>query len=86
MQAGRSTHRDTVEYALTYLGPEYQGISRVIFPFLVSDDDMGRVVMTFNDGEKPGTLKIDSDLGPGQSLTPLQAALVKHSPYARCPA
>ena len=82
--AGKSMHSGTLEYALTYMGPDYQGSSRVIFPFPVSDDDFGRVLMTFDADEKPGALKVEPDLGPGQKLTPLQAALVKHSPYAKC--
>ncbi|MGH8213736.1 MAG: hypothetical protein ACREPP_10970, partial [Rhodanobacteraceae bacterium] len=57
---GKSTHSGTVEYALTYGGPEYAGISRWIFPFPVNDDDPGRVLMTFNDNEKSGALKIES--------------------------
>ncbi|HJU25651.1 MAG TPA: hypothetical protein VJ722_03140, partial [Rhodanobacteraceae bacterium] len=43
---GKSTHSGTVEYALTYMWPDYQGISRYIFPFPVNDDDPGRVLMT----------------------------------------
>ncbi len=53
-------------------------------PFPVSDGDFGRVGMTVNPDEKPGTLAFDSNLGPGQSLNALQAALVHGSPYARC--
>ena len=82
--AGKSTHSGTVEYALTYMGPDYQGIGHVIFPFPVNEDDVGRVMMTFNAGEKRGALAVESNLGPGQSFSPLEAALVKHSPYAKC--
>ena len=82
--AGKSTRSGTVEYALTYMGPDYQGISHVVFPFPVNEDDVGRVMMTFNAGEKRGALAVESNLGPGQSFSPLEAALVKHSPYAKC--
>ena len=84
MLGGKATHSVKVEYALTYGGPEYTGISQWIFPFPVSDDDFGRVLMTFNADEKPGALLVEPDLGPGQSLNALQAALVKASPFARC--
>lgn len=84
MHGGKSTHSGTVEYAITYMGPDYQGIGHVIFPFPVTEDDVGRVMMTFNAGEKRGALAVESNLAPGQSFSPLQAALVKHSPYAKC--
>jgi len=84
MVGGKATHGGKVEYALTYGGPEYTGISQWIFPFPVGDDDFGRVLMTFNANEKRGALQVEPDLGPGQSLSPLQAALVNASPFARC--
>ena len=84
MLGGKATRSGKVEYALTYGGQEYTGISQWIFPFPVSDDDFGRVLMTFNANEKAGALLVDPDLGPGQSLNVLQAALVKASPFARC--
>ncbi len=83
-QAGRTTHARSIEYALSFAGPDYAGISRWIFPFPVNDDDVGRVLMTFNPDEKPGTLMVESNLGPGQRMTALQSALVEASPYARC--
>jgi hypothetical protein len=82
--AGKTTHGTGIEYALSYGGPEYAGISRWIFPFPVDDNDFGRVLLTFNPEEKRVTLGAESDLGPGQSLSALQAALVKASPYTRC--
>ncbi len=82
--AGKTTHTKRIEYAVSYGAPDYNGITRWIFPFPVTEDDFGRVLMTFNADEKPGTLSAESDLGPGQSLSALQAALVKASPYIRC--
>ena len=82
--AGNTTHSKNIEYAVSFGGPEYNGISRWMFPFPVDDNDFGRVLMTFNPDEKPGTLAAEPDLGPGHSLSALQAALVKASPYARC--
>ena len=40
--------------------------------------------MTFSPDEKAGTLAMESNLGPGQRFTALEAVLVKASPYARC--
>ena len=82
--AGQTTHSRNIEYALSYAAPDYDGISRWIFPFPVSDDDFGRVLMTFNANEKRGTMTAEPDLGPGQNLSGLQASLVKASPFARC--
>ncbi len=82
--AGKDTRSSTIEWALSYMGQDYRGISRWFFPFPVSDDDFGRVLMTINPDERPGTLKFEPNLGPGQSLSPLQAALVRGSPYAKC--
>jgi hypothetical protein len=82
--AGTTTHSRSIESALTYMGQDYQGISRWFFPFPVGEHDFGRVLMTFNPDEKAGTLMFEPNLGPGQTLSPLQAALVKGSPYARC--
>jgi hypothetical protein len=82
--AGKATHSKSMEYGISYGGQEYNGISRWIFPFPVSDSDFGRVLMTFNAGEKRGVLTAEPDLGPGQHLSGLQAALIKASPYARC--
>lgn len=82
--AGKTTHSASIEYAVSYGGQEYDGISRWIFPFPVNDNDFGRVLMTFNADEKRGTLTADPDLGPGQSLSALQASLVAASPYAKC--
>lgn len=81
---GKQIHPGTFEWAVTYFGPEYQGIANYFFPFPVSDSDYGRVGMTVNPGEKRGTLKFEPNLGPGQSLNALQAALVHGSPYAKC--
>lgn len=82
--AGQVAHPRTFEWAVSYGGPEYQGISLWFFPFVVNDNDFGRVLMTVNPNEKVGTLSVEADLAKGQSLPRLQAALVSHSPYARC--
>lgn len=81
---GQFAHPGTFEWAVSYGGPEYEGRSQWFFPFVVNDDDFGRVLMTVNSGEKVGTMSIEPNVAKGQSLNPLQAALVKHSPYTRC--
>lgn len=81
---GRTLHSRTIERAVGYMGPEYTGSSEWFFPFPLNDVDFGRVLMTFNPDNRIGALVIEPDLGPGQSLSPLQAALVHGSPYARC--
>src|SRR3546814_1332881 len=64
------------------MGNSYQGIGRWFFPFRASDNP-GPVLMTFNADEKAGKLTFEP-FSNGQALSPLQAALVKGSPYARC--
>lgn len=82
--SGSTTHSGTIEWAVSYGGPDYHGISNWFFPFPLSDSDFGRVLMTFNPDEHAGKLAFEPNLGPGESMTALQAALTKHSPYARC--
>lgn len=82
--AGHATHSTSIEYALTYGGPDYAGISRWLFPFPVTADDVGRVLMVFNPAEKAGTLTVEPNLGLGEHMSALQAELVKASPYAKC--
>lgn len=82
--AGATTHSGRFEFAVSYMGPDYQGTSRWFFPFVVNDNDFGRILMVFNPDEKAGVLAFEPNLAPGQRLSPLQAALVKASPYARC--
>ncbi len=81
---GQVVHPRTFEWAVSYGGPEYQGASLWFFPFVVNENDFGRVLMTVNPNEKVGTLSVEADLAKGPSLPPLQAALVRHSPYAKC--
>src|SRR3546814_9318912 len=72
----------SIEWPLTFMGNSYQGIGRLFFPFRASDNP-GPVLMTFNADEKAGKLTFEP-FSNGQALSPLQAALVKGSPYARC--
>lgn len=83
--AGKTTKVTNPEYAASYGPHDYTGITRWIFPFRSKDGYP--ILMAFNDGEKPGALGItaqDEGWKGGPPLTPLNAALVKGSPYARC--
>lgn len=82
--AGQTVRSNRFEYAASYLGPAYEGISAVFFPFPASDSDFGRVVMTVNDDEKRGVVRLEADLAPGQRLDPFKAALVSASPLRLC--
>ncbi len=83
--AGTTAKVTNPEYAVSYGGDGYQGASRWLFPFRKGDGYP--ILMTFNDGEKPGVLTItaqDEGYPGGPPLTAPNAALVKASPYARC--
>lgn len=81
---GKTTHSGTIEWAVSYGPPDYQGISSWFFPFPLNESDFGRVLMTFNPDERIGLLAFEPNLGPGEAMTALQAALVRGSPYAKC--
>lgn len=83
--AGKKTKPATIEYALAYGPHDYAGISVWIFPFILKDGYS--ILMTFNANEVKGVLTVDpQDEGyaGGPPLSPLNAALVKGSPYKRC--
>jgi hypothetical protein len=74
-----------VEYAASYGGNYYQGITQWFFPF--KNANGWPVIMAFNAEEKPGRLTIDgNDEGypGGPPLSARHLALVKGSPYAKC--
>ena len=79
-----TTHTGSFEYAVSYMGPEYEGITSVFFPFPVSDDDFGRLLMFVNADEKKGRLTFEADLGPGQRQSQLEAMLTRSSPLMLC--
>jgi hypothetical protein len=73
------------EFGAAYGPPDYAGITRWFFPYRIKDGYS--ILMTFNPAEKKGTLTIepqDEGYAGGPPLSPLNAALVKGSPYARC--
>ena len=87
--AGASTRVTNPEFAASFFGgaSNYEGITRVFFPFRNSSQDGYPIVMMFNADEKKGVLAIDGhDEGwkGGPPLAPRNKALVSGSPYARC--
>ncbi len=73
------------EFAASYGGPAYNGISKWFFPVRIASGYA--VLMTFNANEQKGVLLIeghDEGWAGGPPLSPYNKALVQGSPYARC--
>jgi hypothetical protein len=73
------------EYAASYGGNFYQGITQWFLPFRSAQGYP--ILLAFNDGEKRGVLSIsaqDEGWRGGPPLGPRNQALVEGSPYARC--
>lgn len=85
-EVGGTKERVTkLEYAASYGGNFYEGISQWFFPFGPEGD--WPVIMTFNAGEKPGDLSIEGHgegWQGGPPLTPRNKALVEGSVYREC--
>jgi hypothetical protein len=81
---GREVKPQKVEHALTFMGPSYEGITAVFFPFPVSTNDYGRVIMFVNDDEKPGVIRFDADLPPGGRPDPFHAAFINGGLFTLC--
>jgi len=82
---GEKERATRVEFAASYGGNDYQGITQWFFPF--KNANGWPILMAFNANEKPGTLTIDGNDEGWKGGPPLSArnqALVKGSPYARC--
>ena len=79
---GKKVHPSRFEYAVSYLGNDYNGISMVFFPFVRSDSDFGPAQLTVNADEVRGKLTIA--VTPGQAATAAERALGRASPYMRC--
>ena len=74
-----------MEFAASYGGNYYEGISQWFFPFGGAGNYP--VLMTFNANEKKGSMTIDGhDEGwkGGPPLSARNRALVQGSPYAKC--
>lgn len=87
--AAARTRVTNPEFAASYFGgasDNYEGISRVFFPFRNNQDGYP-IIMMFNADEKKGILTIaghDEGWKGGPALTPRNKALVAGSPYSRC--
>ena len=82
---GTAEKATRLEYAASFPGPAYSGISQWFFPF--TSPNGYPVLMVFNADEKPGRLMIqpnDEGWPGGPKLSTRNQALVKGSPYARC--
>jgi hypothetical protein len=83
--AGKSEQVTRMEWAVSYGGNAYQGISQWLFPF--GSAGSYPILMTFNEGEKRGVLAItphDQGTPGGPPLGARERALVDGSPYAKC--
>jgi len=85
-EVGGAKERVTrMEYAASYGGNFYEGISQWFFPFGKEGD--WPILMTFNAGEKKGELGIEGHgegWPGGPPFTPHNKALVDGAPYRRC--
>jgi len=87
--AAAKTRVTNPEFAASFFGgasDNYEGISRVFFPFRNNQDGYP-IIMMFNADEKKGILTIaghDEGWKGGPALTPRNKALVAGSPYSRC--
>jgi hypothetical protein len=87
--AASRTRITNLEFAASFFGgasDNYEGISKVFFPFRNHQDGYP-IIMMFNADEKHGLLTIaghDEGWKGGPALTPRNKILVSGSPYARC--
>lgn len=82
---GQQEKATRFEYAASFGGNSYQGITQWFMPF--KNANGWPLFMAFNAGEKPGALAIepqDEGWQGGPPLSGRNAALVKGSPYAKC--
>lgn len=73
------------EFAASYGGNFYEGITQWFFPFRSAQGYP--ILLAFNDGEKRGVLSVsghDEGWRGGPPFSPRNEALVKGSPYAKC--
>lgn len=83
--AGASERVTNPEYAASYGGQGYEGITQWIFPFRIPEGYA--ILMTFNANEQQGTLLIephDEGWPGGPPLRAQNEILVTNSPYALC--
>jgi hypothetical protein len=83
--AGKSEKATHPEYAASYGGNFYEGISLWFFPYFDPDKDRP-LLLTFNAGEKKGVLAVETEFNysGGPKLEAKYQALVDGSPYRVC--
>jgi len=83
--AGKSEKATHPEYAASYGGNFYEGISLWFFPYFDPDKDRP-LLLTFNTGEKKGVLAVETEYNypGGPKLEAKYQALVDGSPYRVC--
>jgi hypothetical protein len=81
---GREVKPARVEYAVSFFGQMDVGNLAVFYPFPVSNSNFGPVIMFVNDGNKPGVIRFESDLAPGQRADPFHAAFTGGGLFALC--
>ncbi|MGZ8184647.1 MAG: hypothetical protein ACXWT1_22115 [Methylobacter sp.] len=83
--AGKTEKATQPEYAASYGGNFYEGISLWFFPYFDPDKDRP-LLLTFNAGEKKGVLTVDTEYNypGGPKLDAKYQALVDGSPYKVC--
>lgn len=81
---GRTVTPPRVDYAVSFWGGHYEGITAVFYPFMVSDSDLGRVLMFVNDDEKRGVIRFEGDYAPGQRADPFHTALTGAKTFTLC--
>lgn len=81
LDAGNEIVSHNPDFAASYMGNFYEGIMRVFFP-LASGNDLGPIILTANDGETPGRIRIEATDGP--PADPMLAAMVKVGVLTLC--
>jgi hypothetical protein len=85
-EVGGKTEKVTrMEWAVSFGGVSYEGISQWLFPF--GREGSWPILMIFNENEKQGVLAIaphDAGFPGGPPLGARDRALVDGSPYAKC--
>jgi hypothetical protein len=82
---GQSETANSPEYAASYGGNFYEGISLWFFPYFDPNKDRP-LLLTFNAGEQKGVLTVDTEYNypGGPKLDAKYQALVDGSPYKIC--
>ena len=81
---GRTVTPLRVDYAVSFWGGHYEGITAVFYPFMVSDSNLGGVLMFVNDDETRGVIRFEGDYAPGQRADPFHSAFTGARTFTLC--